>query len=227
MQRFALLAFLLPFGGLAMGQPAGNPAHVTTIPYARDGTPVDADFPAPLHLKNTGGSDGPRGPGSGSGLCVFTSIENNARYSNCRILQGFQHWMTRKPGGGWPEKVDAMIALYSKEQNASKPAYVQVEGNDLAIVKAAVRTGRMVGVTYAVSPTGRYGGKRIAHMLNLVAAGAGEGPDGKGWWAIVDNNFPRSWEWMSEAQFLRAYAGGSQGWMFCLLNPPPPPAPLH
>lgn len=58
-----------------------------------------------------------------------------------------------------------------------------VEGSDLERLKLACRTGRMPGVTYAFSPTGRYGGARIAHMVNLVHA------DDQ-WFAVLDNNYP-------------------------------------
>ncbi len=78
-------------------------------------------------------------------------------------------------------------------------------------------------ITYGVSPSGRYGGQTVYHMVNLAAAGAGKGPDGKGWWCVQDNNFPGTWEWMSEAQFARAYSAGSGPWAAFLLVPSPPP----
>lgn len=228
MRAFLLIAAATLTAALGFAQPgAGSPAHVTAEPFASDGTPVDADLPKVLHMKNTGGSDGPRGPGSGSGLCVFTSTEHSARYQNVTQLLGFQKWMTRKPGGGYPEKLDDMIAAYCREQKVPVPAYVQIQSNDLSLLKAAAKSARMIGVTYAVSPTGRYGGARIAHMVNLVAVGAGKGPDGKGWYCVLDNNFPGSYEWMSEAQFLRSYSGGSRGWAVIFCNPCPPPSPLH
>ena len=66
-------------------------------------------------------------------------------------------WMRARPGGGWPEKVDAMIAALSKERGLPRPDYVQIEGDDFELLRTACRTGRMPAVTYGYSPTGRYG----------------------------------------------------------------------
>lgn len=207
--------------GFLPGQPAaGNQAHVTTEPFARDGTPADAWLPSALHIKNVGGSDG-------AGLCVFTSLEMVARSSNVRELFGFQDWMKKQPGGGWPEKVDRMIAAFTKAHALPKPTYYQVEANDLPFLRKALRSGRPCGITYSYSPTGRYGGKRIAHMVMCCAAGAGKGPDGKGWYCVNDNNFPGSWEWMSESQLLSVAAGGSKMWLVAFANPSYPPSPLN
>lgn len=148
-----------------------------------------------------------------------------AWWQNVRELFAFQEFMKRRPGGGWPEKVDAMIAETCREQGVPVPMYVQVESNDLEILRRALRSGRIASVTYSISPTGRYGGARIAHMVNLLAAGAGQGPDGKGWWCVMDNNYPNTYEWMCEAQFQRTYASAGRGWAFFLCNPAPPPAP--
>jgi hypothetical protein len=187
-----------------------------------DGTEIECDLPNQLHLRNKGGSDG-------AGLCVFTSIAHSARWQNVPLLEDFRDWMTRHPGGGYPSKVDAMIKRVAAERNQPVPDYIQVESNDLEVLKAACRSGRMPGVTYSVSPTGRYGGSRIAHMVSLVSAGVGQGPDGKGWYVILDNNYPgdNAYEWLSEKEFLRAYAGGGTGWAVILLSPPPPPLPRN
>ena len=219
--RSTLAFFVLFFSA----QAAAAQAHVTTSPAAKDGTPVQLDIPRALQLKNTGGSDGPRGPGSGSGLCVFTSINHSAYWQNVEVLQDFQQWMTHHPGGGYPTKVDQMIGKICTERSLAKPKYVQVQSNNLDVLRLACATGRMPAITYAYSPTGRYGGGKIAHMVTLLAAGAGKGPDGKGWWCVQDNNFPGTYEWMSESQFLRAYSGGSQGWSVIFFPPGPPPFP--
>jgi hypothetical protein len=198
----------------------GAQAHVTKEPIAKDGTQVQVDIPPVLHMRNTGGSDG-------SGLCVFTSINHSAYYQNCVLLQEFQKYMTQFPGGGWPQQVDRKIKELAKVRHEPPPLFVQVETNDLDVLKLACKTGRSPGVTYSFSPTGRYNGQRISHMVSLVAAGAGKGPDGRGWWCILDNNYPKSYEWMSEAQFLRTYTRGQQGWAVILLNPGPPPVPTN
>ncbi|NBY00669.1 MAG: hypothetical protein EBQ87_01605, partial [Planctomycetes bacterium] len=76
------------------------------------------DLPAMEHLKNTGGSDG-------AGLCVFTSVEHCARWQNEESLRGFQQKMRKEPGGGYPEKLDRMMARY-----CPNTAYLQYTGAD-------------------------------------------------------------------------------------------------
>jgi hypothetical protein len=212
MQRFhisLLAALLLPTLAALHAQPAK-----INGPIAPDGTELALELPTSLNLKNKGGSDG-------AGLCVFTSISHSARWQNVQLLSNFRDWMTRYPGGGWPQRVDQMIAHIAAEQHISKPAYVQVTGSDLDVLRLAVKTGRMPGVTYSRSPTGRYGGQRISHMVSLVHASNG------GYWAILDNNYPGTIEWMSEKQFRQTYTAGQSGWAVILLNPGPPPIPTH
>jgi hypothetical protein len=76
----------------------------------------------------------------------------------------------------------------------------------------------MPAVTYHRSPTGRYGGRRISHMVSLVAAG-------EKWFAVLDNNYPRSIEWIEPEQFRDCYTGGGSGWAIIPLKPGPPPVP--
>ncbi len=177
-------------------------------PIAPDGTEIQCDLPASQHLKNIGGSDG-------AGLCVFTSISHQARWQGVDVLANFRNWMHSKPGGGYPEKVDAMIQRICKEKQATVPNYIQVEGDDLETLNLALKTGRMPCVTYSFSPSGRYGGQRIAHMVNLAHL------DSK-WAAVLDNNFPGTYEWMTPAEFQKTYA---PGWAVILLDAPPPPIP--
>lgn len=184
-----------------------------------DGTTLDCELPGDQHLKNCGGSDG-------SGLCVFTSLSHSARWQNVPVLADFRDWMRNHPGGGYPQKVDAMIQQICKEKATPVPPYVQVEGTDLEVLRAACRSGRMPGVTYSFSPTGRYGGKRISHMVSLVGAG-------ERWFVVLDNNYPGSagkedtYEWLSPDEFRRTYAGTGQGWAVILLGPGPPPVPRN
>jgi hypothetical protein len=44
---------------------------------------------------------------------------------------------------------------------------------------------------------------------------------------VLDNNFPRSYEWLTPEQFLKSYAGGRTGWSVILLAPPPAPLPFN
>lgn len=180
---------------------------------SQDGVEIDCDLPEPLHMKNCGGSDG-------AGLCVFTSISHAARWQNVPLLENFRDWMRSYPGGGYPEKVDRMVKQIAAEQGVPVPDYVQVESSDLEVLKAACRSGRMPGVTYSFSPTGRYGGGHIAHMVSLVAAS-------DRYFVILDNNYPggNAYEWLTPQEFQKTYAGSGKGWAFILLSPPPPPPP--
>lgn len=175
------------------------------------GTEVACDIPNDLHQKNTGGSDG-------AGLCVFASMRHSGLWQNNELFAGIFQWMKKHPGGGYPSKVDAMLKRYAGETGKPIPDYVQSESGDLEILKLACKTGRMPGVTYGYSPTGRYGGKSIAHMVSLVHAD-------NNWFVILDNNYPGSFEWMTPEQFKKVYMHGGGGWAVILLTPPPPPAP--
>lgn len=184
-------------------------------------TRVQVDLPENLRLRNKSGRDG-------AGLCVFTSLEMAAEWNNIVQLFGFRDYMTQFRGGGWPEKVDDYIGKLCSKRGLVKPEYIQVISSDLEILRVALACGRMVSVTYSVSATGRYGGRRIAHMVNLVHAGPGQAPDGRGWYGILDNNYTDKHEWLSEKEFVRTacYPGGKY-WAVIFLNPSPPPNPFR
>ncbi len=202
---------LLPAGGAQLGG------------KVVDGAAIQCDLPAALQKKNIASR--------GLGCCVFRSLDHAAHWQNVPALYDFPEWLVHEgiAGGGYPQKVDALIPRISAARQLPAPDYIQVESADLEILKLACRTGRMPCITYCQSATGRYGpGARIAHMVNLVAAGIGNGPDGKGWYVILDNNFPgeQNYEWLSESEFLRTYLCGRTGWCVILLSPPPPPVPV-
>ncbi len=182
-------------------------------PLGPGGVEVQNDMPREMHLRNRGGSDG-------AGLCVFASIQHSALWQDVPQLAHIFEWMQKKPGGGWPDKVDRMIDELCRQQKQPKPAYLQVQGRDLEVLKLACRTGRIPGVTYNFSPSGRYGGARIAHMVTLLHADDHV-------FAILDNNFPGTIEWMTPAEFARVYMGRGQGWAVILLAEGPPPAPTN
>jgi hypothetical protein len=197
---FVVLCGLVPAVALADFRP-------TQAPTSPDGGATALDLPTSQHMRNVGGSDG-------SGLCVFTSITHAARWGNVRELDGYREWMQRRPGGGWPQKVDDTLAAFCREKGVPVPPYIQHTGGDEDFLKAALKTGRMVCVTY----DGRddfYRG-RIAHMVNLAYL-----DDTRA--AIIDNNRPGYWVWMTRAEFLSRWRGGGGGWAVVLLSPPPPP----
>jgi hypothetical protein len=191
-------------------EPVGSPVEGGKV--SPDGkVEITCDLPRDQKKKNTGGSDGPKGPGSGSGLCVFTSIEYAARYQNERRLFDFQKQMTHEPGGGYPSKVDKMIAKY-----APGVRYVQHTGKDFELLKTAFKSGRMPAVTYSGRDV-HYRGS-IAHMVSAAHAD-------DDWVCITDNNYPgdSQFVWMSPADFKSRW----DGWSVFLLSPPPPPPPKN
>lgn len=178
-----------------------------------DGSVSQVTLPQDQRLHNKGGSDG-------AGLCVFTSIDHSARVGNVPALVGFRDWMTKRPGGGYPQKVDQMIQAICKERGVPVPAYVQVEGDDLEVLQKACESGRMPAITYSVSPTKRYNGQWIAHMVSLTYS------DGTNW-GILDNNYEKEIEWLNTTEFKRSYYGKAKGWAVILINPGLPPDPKN
>lgn len=182
-----------------------------------DGTEIRCDLDPTLHQRNTGGSDG-------AGLCVFASMRHTGLWQGSEVFAGLFQWMRKHPGGSYPSKTDQMIDRFCKETGKPKPRYLQVEGGDLEVLRKACQSGRMPGVTYSFSPSGRYGGSRISHMVSLVHA------DSK-WFVVLDNNYPGKadkeevYEWLTPQEFARSYA---PGWAVILLDPPgPPPRPWN
>lgn len=178
-----------------------------------DGTEIRCDLDPALHQKNTGGSDG-------AGLCVFASMRHTGLWQGDEVFTELFHWMKKHPGGSYPQKTDQMIAKFCQEKGLPKPRYLQVEGGDLEILKKACKSGRMPSVTYSYSPSGRYGGSRISHMVSLPHADDRH-------FVVLDNNYPgradkeEVYEWLTPAEFAKVY---DPGWAVILLDPPGPPA---
>lgn len=177
-------------------------------PIGPDGkTEVGTPLPQEWKPKNVGGSDG-------SGLCVFDSISYCAKYQNERLLIDLFDHMKKEPGGGYPQKVDAMIKKYGPGTQ-----YIQDTSGNLELLKLAIRTGRPCGVTYNGHDP-HYGmGTSIAHMVQLVYI------DDK-LACISDNNFPadKEYVWMTTQEFMQRF-GTKDGWCVILLHPGPPPVP--
>jgi hypothetical protein len=177
-----------------------------------DGEAVTCDLPPSEHLRNTAGRDG-------LGLCVFTSIDHAARWANEPALIGFRDFMTKEPGGGWPEKVDEYVPRMAASKGLPAPPYVQHTGGDPEFLKLALKTGRYVCVTYNGRDGVFYRGP-IAHMVNLVHLS-------DSWAVIHDNNYPGQWLWLPPAEFLSRWRGSGGGWAVVLLKPGPPPVPVN
>ena len=184
---------------------------------APDGvTEIECDLPGNLHQQNKGGSDG-------AGLCVYASAKHTGHWQNDPLFVAIFDWMRKHPGGSYPEKFDRTLKQCAKELGLEVPAYLQITNSkDLAPLKLACSSGRMVMITYSRSPTGRYGGSRISHMVNLSHC------DDK-WAAVLDNNYPGDdrYEWMDPEKELIGVANPSGFWAVVLLLPPPPPVPIN
>ena len=184
---------------------------------APDGTEAQIDFPVAMQRRNT--------TSMGEGCCVWTSIHHAAIWQNVPAYQEAPEWIRqhRIPGGAYPEAVAKYLPEMARERGArTTPQFLNYEGDDLDILKLACRTGRMPCVTYTFSPTGRYGGRRIAHMVNLIHAD-------DHWFAVLDNNYigENQIEWLTPDEFKRSFTGLGHGWAVILLAPPPPPVPRN
>ena len=184
-------------------------------PELPDGDPFPLAVPPDWHQRNTGGSDG-------AGLCVFASMRHTGRMQRDAAFTEIFDWMKRRPGGGYPSKVDRMLDRMCAEKGLTKPAYLHSETGDLDLLERACQSGRVPGVTYGLSPTKRYNGRRIAHMVSLVYASGDT-------WVILDNNYPgaAAYEWMTRAEFARSHGAVGGPWAIILLDGPAPARPWN
>src|SRR5205085_738897 len=119
------------------------------------------------------------------------SVWHCALWQSVTEINDFRDWMKSKPGGSYPEKFEATLSQFCKERGIPCPGYVQHTGGDEEFLELAMKTGRAVGVTYCgVDGPGRYGSEVIGHMVTLSHLD-------KDWAAILDNNYPGTWLWMS------------------------------
>lgn len=177
------------------------------------GQEVMTDLPKEFRKKNI--------ESKGLGCCVFRSADHAAYYQQIPELYRMPEWMKERgiEGGGYPSKVDKLIAQICKERGVPTIPYIQHEGGDPAFLDRAMQTGRMICVTYDGHDP-RYGmNTSIAHMVNLVYL------DDK-YAAIFDNNFVENPLFMSRDDFIKRWKGNNGGWAFVLLASPPPQPPV-
>lgn len=209
--RFVAILGLLLLAGFAFSATVGG----NTAP---NGAEIQIDLPPSLHRQNVSSR--------GSGCCVFTSIHHAALWSNVPALQEFPKWLQAKglTGGGYPGNVKDRITAICKERGLPEPPYIQIQGKDLELLKLATKNGFFPAVTYSRSPTHRYGGSTIAHMVNLPHAD-------DAFFSVLDNNYlappGQAYEWMTPAEFARIPEMGGQYWAVVLLVPGPPPPPTN
>lgn len=160
----------------------------------------------------------------GAGMCVMSSTEMAADWSGQHDLIGIRDWAAQFPGGSYPSKHAKQIAEYAKQKKITEPPYLQYEGGDPAIIKAALESGRLPCITYSGRDGVRYRGP-IAHMVTCCYYDdTFNGNEGLA--CILDNNGPADeLIWMNKKEFLSRWAPGGHGWVFLWLAPPPPPPP--
>lgn len=169
-----------------------------------EGTELQIDLPNDQHVRNFGA------PKDHKGLCVFASMTMAARWHNIRPLFDVIHKLDE--GGGWPERVTKVFGQYSPDTK-----FLQYEGTDPAILDKALSEGSPACVTYGYGE--RYQMQTIYHMVMLVHLDSQYA-------AILDNNYPGTYEWMPRAEFLKRWVHPSkEGWAYVMLAPPPPPIP--
>ena len=154
----------------------------------------------------------------GLGCCVFRSGDHAAHYQGVEVLWGWPEWMKQNgiAGGGYPGKVDELIARIAKDRKLPVPEYVQHTDGDPKFLELALKNGYMPCITYAgMDP--RYGPNTgIDHMVNLVYLDSKLA-------CILDNNYIDKYLWMSRDEFLARWKARGGGWAWTLLAPPPPP----
>ena len=170
---------------------------------------VAIDLPEDRHIRNT------THPRTGSGCCVFASLDMASDWHNFLPMRGV---LQDRLGGGWPAFVTKTFA----RRAPGFSDFVQAEGSKTEdVIDWAFRTGRMPCVTYGYGP--RYGGK-INHMVVLLHLDPPGTPNARA--CVLDNNFPKTWEWMSRDEFFKRHRTRG-AWVMCYLLPPPPPSPLN
>lgn len=190
---------------VGMGQ-ENKASEVTTDTAVYQGRAAAIDLPMDLHVQNI------PAPVDRQGLCVFASLQMAANWGGTEALYDLIHKV--KFGGGWPAKVDHYLQLL-----APKLPYVQYEGKDPAILDLAIRMGRPVCITYGYGEF--YRNRTIAHMVFLAHIDDEVA-------AIIDNNDPKHWTWMSRNELLRrAMHPSGEFWAVVLLDPPPPLVPSN
>lgn len=224
MKKLALIvAFVL--GSVALGQRPDGGGSTVAGPVC-DGQELTVDLAPAEQIKNIGSKI------DGMGMCVFSAIEMGALAQGLEAMRGWRDWCAaRYPGGGFPGKVDKLLAAWWQHKGITPIPYYQYQGNDPGPVLALIdKTGRMPCLTYGYSP--RYG-QLIAHMVCA--------PGYRGQRAcVLDNNFVAKrradgtwdeaiYEWMAPAELCRRSRlriNGQLGaaWIFCWLPPAAPPA---
>jgi hypothetical protein len=203
-RRAATVLLLVVICTVGHAQPQVTPGPSWVDGPTHENVEVTIDLPVDQHVKNFGA------PRDHAGLCVFASMDMAARWHHITELIDVIHQLQN--GGGWPAKVDRVI-----QEHAPGRRYLQYEGSSPDMLDGAMAVRIPVCVTYGYAP--RYGQQTIYHMVILVHLD-------KKWAAVIDNNFPGTYEWMGREEFLRRWTHPSgKGWAYKFIEAPPPPIP--
>lgn len=204
---------------------AGHAENSFINGLTHNGESITCDLPGSQHIRNIG-SKVPtidrRGHKEYAGMCVFSSIEMAALYAGLEQMRGFRDWVASKyEGGGWPDKVDEVLAAYFAEKKIEPIKYIQYEGTSPeTVLDLCEKTGRMASMAYGYSP--RYG-TSIQHMVNCVMLRNDYG-------VVLDNNFPgeNAYEWVPRPELLRrTIYPNKTAWVHVWCPPGPPPSPRN
>ena len=164
-----------------------------------EGHEVQVDLPSDILKHNIASK--------GLGCCVFRSCNYAGLAQNISELIDLPERMKADgvEGGGWPEKLDRILAQY-----APGVKYIQVQNGDWSLVKLALKTGRLPCITYG-----------SAHMVNIACLENGVG-------CFRDNNFTAADElrWGDEKTVMEQ-AGGNKFWAVIFLKPRMPAPPKN
>lgn len=151
----------------------------------------------------------------GLGLCTFRSLDYAARWQNCPQLVDLPEKMRGDgvAGGGYPEKLDHIIAKYYPQC-----PYWNDTSKSWEILAACLASQRMACVDYAGRDPHYHGS--IAHCVCVVCFDPAQN-----WVAILDNNYPALDQivWMGREEFGKRWAG----WCYGLLAQTPGYCPGH
>ncbi len=216
---FGLLLASTPAGSKPQ-QPAGRPTHGAAVEGSRHHAGITARNapPGSMHRRNLAGTDG-------AGLCVFASIAHAADYQGIEGLDRVLEWMTRHPGGGWPEKVDRVLEAMLGPDHGIE--YLHVEGPEaFPLLERASREGLLPCVSLGYSERYPELGYQMDHMVNVPHFG-------EEWVCVLDNNHigEDRFEWIPRAEFEVRSSWSSRGpyqvWAIIFFSgTPQPPEPL-
>lgn len=215
--RHRSIAFALMLAGavgparqqaFAQARPTGRQEVVTEAPVL-DGVHAQVPLRPEYHFKNEGGRDG-------AGLCVISSVNSDGWYQDVPEFVDAKNskvWRLakRKDGGYYPAKLKDPF-----DEAGVVTAWIQAEGSAeelVPVIKHYLDLGIPVANTMAFSqryispdlPTGE-----IHHMVQTLHLRDGLA-------CLVDNNFPGTFLWVTEAEYGRRLVDGQAGWIVVLL----------